>query len=254
LELSALHLQYATAFYNGSIQKNAAAILAGTMPIPPVIHPAVLGNVHPTFIGMNYNLTLEYFWGLTSSPAYGSVVTNVLIQNFANGFGEFEDRCWFKAILQWSNSTGGINNYTIVNQMRFDSKTNKIIEFEIFVIDEVLFTRQGGLDVRVPAQKTAAIAGTCELIQSSCYGPNLQYENQTACVAFMDSIPYNDEGLLLTSTVECRELHAHIASISYDFAIIHCPHAGVTGGGRCIEVTNIEEHTPLFNEAPRLIY
>jgi hypothetical protein len=100
--LDRVHYNSVSQFYNGVISSNAAGILHGTIPIPNILDPGVRGRVHPTFLNLDYNLTVEYFWALTSSGYQGFAVTNVLIQNFAND----GDRCWFKAILEWTNAVG----------------------------------------------------------------------------------------------------------------------------------------------------
>jgi hypothetical protein len=85
--LDRVHYASALSFYNGVIQKNAYAIVHLGAPMPDILHPDVLGKVHPTFArppGLNINRTIEYFWGLTSDSAFGLNVSSVLIQNFMN--------------------------------------------------------------------------------------------------------------------------------------------------------------------------
>jgi hypothetical protein len=252
--LSRVHCQSAVTFYNGTIQKNAYNIVYNGAPLPLVLHPDVLGKVHPTFSaipGLTMNQTIEYFWGLTANIAFGYAVGNVLIQNFMNN----DDRCYFKAILQWYDDQGNVNNYTLLTTFRFDTvEIDKIIEFEVWAINGVLFTRQAGFDTRIPALQEAFIELTCNTIIQACYGANQVYDNYTDCMDFMHSISFDDGGMLCTNTVQCRQFHSSIAIINEHFANDHCNHTSRSGGGKCVDITNAQSFMPVFNTNPRLIF
>lgn len=68
----------------------------------------------------------------------------------------------------------------------------------------------------------------CTTVQSSCTGPNEQYADQAACVAFMTTLPPIDPTFGLSTIASqasygCRSFHLKLALIQPE---IHCNHVG----------------------------
>jgi len=59
------------------------------------------------------------------------------------------------------------------------------------------------------------------------------YETPEDCIAFLSSVDYGSWDDLRTNSVACRQFHAVLAIARPQ---VHCPHAGRTGGGKCINV------------------
>jgi len=80
----------------------------------------------------------------------------------------------------------------------------------------------------------------CSLIQYGCTGANQQHANLSACMTACALYPVVNYYNLTNSataapsanTLDCRYYHA-TAAILYS-PTVHCPHAGVSGGGVCV--------------------
>ena len=74
----------------------------------------------------------------------------------------------------------------------------------------------------------------CDQLEAHCVGPNAQYPNRGACRAGCIELPR--DGLFTDVTgnsVQCRAYHASFPSDA-DPAL-HCPHAGFSGAGVCVD-------------------
>jgi len=73
----------------------------------------------------------------------------------------------------------------------------------------------------------------CNTIEKVCTGTHRQYEGKEqcmlACNQFDNSSPW---GSTSGDSLQCRLYHLRVAS--YDSPTIHCPHAGKSGGGVCV--------------------
>jgi len=88
--------------------------------------------------------------------------------------------------------------------------------------------------------------GVCEAILfaancNSVMDPAGFYTDVNDCVTFMNSISFGSWDNLRTNSVSCRTYHAILAIARPQ---VHCPHAGKTGGGVCVDVP----YTSLYNE------
>ncbi|MFT5432542.1 MAG: hypothetical protein ACI9OJ_003241 [Myxococcota bacterium] len=79
----------------------------------------------------------------------------------------------------------------------------------------------------------------CASVQTACGdagSDTSQYADNAACMAYCQTAAKLDNGTggeTPGNTIACRSYHAGVASGSADDAVIHCPHAGASGGGVC---------------------
>jgi len=75
----------------------------------------------------------------------------------------------------------------------------------------------------------------CDLITQNCVGSNQQYSSKSACQTACAAIPATgNPGDTTGDTVQCRIYHAGVAGNPITNALVHCPHAGPTGAGQCV--------------------
>jgi len=75
----------------------------------------------------------------------------------------------------------------------------------------------------------------CDLITQNCVGSNQQYTSKSTCMTACGAIPSTgNPGDTTGDTVQCRIYHAGVAGNPSTNAPVHCPHAGPTGAGQCV--------------------
>ena len=73
----------------------------------------------------------------------------------------------------------------------------------------------------------------CNTIMSHCKGNDAQFADTAACKSACAKMPDGSVGATTGNSVNCRQYHADVAGLQ-DPAL-HCPHAGPSGGGVCVE-------------------
>jgi len=88
----------------------------------------------------------------------------------------------------------------------------------------------GNVDAGPPAGPTCA--AYCTLVTTNCSAANAQYANMAECMTQCTAaaIPAGTAGMTAGNTLGCRVYHAGVATTA---AALHCPHAGLSGGGVC---------------------
>jgi len=86
------------------------------------------------------------------------------------------------------------------------------------------------------ADHAGEITRLCEIILddafcSSSLDPTGYYANMDDCVSFMNTVDYGTWDDIRENSVACRQFHAILAIARPQ---VHCPHAGKTGGGKCV--------------------
>ncbi len=93
-----------------------------------------------------------------------------------------------------------------------------------------------GGDVCVAPVLPPTCAEYCAAVQAACTDDNAQYASEDACNAYCQDWAQIPAGALSDTggnTIGCRLYHAGVASASEDNAVVHCPHAGASGGDVC---------------------
>lgn len=196
--------------------------------------PDTVGRVSPvgTFAGLA--LVVEYYGGATFTGA-----TRIVAVNF-NAVGAYNNTGWVNVILTFNvmngNQTAAVRIYNLT-QSGFDRYT---AAGKIYSADKVIHNlgaavkSVGTLDFTSVALQTQIC--TVLLTNSKCNAtrdPLGYYENMTVCTAYMASIKAGtlDDTLFDAATVACRYFHMVFTAVD---PVTHCPHAGMTGGGKCI--------------------
>jgi len=91
---------------------------------------------------------------------------------------------------------------------------------------------------RISSNQPEAIVSFCELIVfvancTSTTDPGGFYTDFNDCLSFFFSIPFGSWDNLRTNSAACRSYHAILAIARPQ---VHCPHAGKTGGGKCVDI------------------
>jgi len=99
---------------------------------------------------------------------------------------------------------------------------------------------------RISANQQEAILNVCEVIVfgagcTSTFDPAGFYTGLGDCLGFMNNISFGTWDNLRTNSVACRTYHAILALARPQ---VHCPHAGKTGGLKCVDIP----YTNLYNE------
>jgi len=91
-------------------------------------------------------------------------------------------------------------------------------------------TDGGNVDMGPPSGLTCA--AYCTLVTTNCSAANAQYADMAECMTQCTTaaIPAGTAGMMSGNTLGCRLYHAGVAA---DDASLHCPHAGLSGGGAC---------------------
>lgn len=151
-----------------------------------------------------------------------STTTGFLTGNNSLLFNLYYDQPWNDPASQPAFSVQGYGAYNVT----FISPCSPVIRsIELAYPQPVYeFTGRGAGNYR-------GILHLCQTIQSSCTGPQQQYESVQECISYMNSIPEvspmcEANGKFYQGTsVACRFLHSFLASQN-DF---HCAHVGKAG-------------------------
>jgi hypothetical protein len=205
--------------YENLIFPTPFAILQNTA-LASQFAPSVRGRVTPVGKFNDFNGVLEYFYALAIQP--GSPVISV---NF-KALISTGDKVGVRVDILFNNS-GSLRNLTQTGFYQFNSN-NQVTTFDLAILNL-------GAAVDVPASDQAAvIQGVCSALTvnpGTCNGFH-EYTDFNDCVSFMNSIPYGSWNRANSNTVVCRQLHTLLTPFR---PAVHCPHAGKTGGGACID-------------------
>jgi hypothetical protein len=242
---SATYLETLKTVYQGVIYPNQIAIIQQGI-VPHVFSNSVRGRIHPIGTFSDLEGTVEYFYAL--SPVSSSQrIVNVTITKFSN-VGKVAAT---EAIFTFQNPTTGVYlaNMTQKGFWRFDDD-GLVIEYDLELLNLELRQQALGRNSSDPAYRASFINSICTNQNNVCTGNNTQYANIAACVAFMNTIDFGTTDRYWANSVQCRSIHLSLAAIRPAY---HCPHVGVTGGGKCVNIDYNSLYLPLFPTQPRLI-
>lgn len=227
------------AMFAGSVFPQNLEILEGGL-LPEIFVPEVKGRAQPLGTFSGFSNTLEYFYALTlgdyleeaalgGTPKFVVVGTDFryIACDIDQSLGVFSGSLHFG--IPGVDSVGTVpdsNRLHFTGGARFN-KDGKVCSYELNLNRLGMFAAASNNET-----KDESIQKICLAIQFSCTGDNLQYDDYSDCVNFMNSIDYGsfDNGDL--NSVNCRRLHAILALSRPD---AHCSHTGKEGGGKCIE-------------------
>jgi len=126
-------------------------------------------------------------------------------------------------------------NYTALAFHFFEFDCNNKVTLMTSNSDPLIYS-----EARIPPISdhniTRICAGSPDLggIQAACTGSNQVYSSVAACESFLSSIPLENPNAPFGygNSIGCRDWHLGLARID---PLVHCPHAGPTGGGRCCD-------------------
>ena len=75
----------------------------------------------------------------------------------------------------------------------------------------------------------------CDAVMMNCTDDNAQFESRDECMTFCADLPEGTEGDTAGDSASCRLYHA--GDPASEDPATHCPHAGVDGGGVCVDIT-----------------
>jgi len=223
--------------YTNLIYPTSSEILAGILNVTDLFSPTVVGRVDPVGTFGNFKLLTEYFYALAANPQ--NFIASV---DFIDLFGVGNEvyvrvNVFFQAVNP--NTTQSFN---LTQSGRYIFDENDLIE-TVDVIIHYLGKRSNPVEnaaVYTP-QQNALIEQVCYslliLNGGSCSNPELDpeghYTSLTDCIEFMTgNITYGTWDDAQANSFVCRQLHT---LLTFFDPVTHCPHAGKTGGGKCVD-------------------
>jgi hypothetical protein len=242
---SATYLETLNTVYKGVIYPNQIAIIQQGI-VPHVFSDNVRGRIHPIGTFSDLEGTVEYFYALSPISSSQRIV-NVTITKFSNA-GNIAAT---EAIFTFQNPTTGqyLANMTQKGFWRFDDN-GLVVEYDLELLNLELRQLALGRNSSDPAYRANFINSICANQNNICTGNNTQYASVADCVAFMNTIDFGTTDRYWANSVQCRSIHLSLANVRPAY---HCPHVGVSGGGKCINIDYNSLYVPLFPTLPRLI-
>jgi len=201
----------------------------GEAAVADLFSPNVQGRVSPVGSFSDFTSVQEYFYGLGAA----SKITKVTIEKMAV-LGNYVS-IW--VVLFFDNSAQGTPSYNLTQTgfFTFDN-TNHIVSMDLDILN--LGWALDGDSATNATTRNNIINGVCTTLVVSpgfcppSADPTGYYSNFTDCVNFMQSITYGTWAHANSNTVICRSLHTILTAFRPD---VHCPHAGKTGGMKCVD-------------------
>jgi hypothetical protein len=199
-------------------------ILAGKVSVASIFDPTVRGRVTPVGQFEEAEAVNEYFFALASTPM--SRVTKTTFQSLvASG-----DKVAVEVDIHFRQTGGGEFTLRQTGFYTFNAE-DRVVSFDLAILN-----LGAAVNPRSDAEKDANIQSVCQVLTvgmgqlpATCPG---EYTSLADCVAFMHSIPYGSWDRANSHTAVCRQLHTLLTPYRPD---VHCPHAGKTGGGMCVD-------------------
>jgi len=214
--------------------KNLPVLLDQTTTLESVFAPSIKGRFDPLGTFRGYEELKEYFFALGASPILHALSVD-FVDLFASGDEVFVRVNIFLQRYDITNPTNPVPtttlNATQLGRFLFDS--NDLV----ITTDLMIHNLAGALDPVDAAGKLYNIQTVCALLKlypgncNSTTDPAGYYTDFQDCVTYMSSINFGSWANAASDTFVCRWLHSILTL--YD-PFLHCPHAGKTGGGKCV--------------------
>lgn len=216
-------------------------ILTNQLTLSNLFSNNTVARISPVGQFDDFEGVIEYFYGLAVLPQNS-------VYNVVNRYSVCEGNKVMVRYDLWFNQSGNpVSRVPYVNVThfgRFNFDQNGLINQTDIVfpnlgagvdtIDDgtlIPLELEPGVVVNL-TKPVYSIYGTCSILVQTCVGANLQYDSFEACVGFMLSIDYGTFDRAFSNTYVCRSVHALLTLLRPQ---IHCPHAGPTGGGICVD-------------------
>jgi len=228
LTLSQRRIANIQAVYTNLVFPNPLPLVASNGTAATFFHPNVTGRINPVGIFAGRQDTVEYFYAL-GNPVTGTINDGdqYVIQNDIRILDILGTRASIQVNIHFAYwpATTTDHNVTQTGWFGFFPDEDTIAWYDLTII------RLDQASDQPASTDPAAIETLCTQAQQRCVGANQQFDNQTACVAFMTSIDFGSWGNAWSNTVICRIVHNLLTRVRPEY---HCPHVGPTGGEKCV--------------------
>jgi len=232
LQVLEIRKQKIRELYLGLIPPTPVLVMAGVIDVHDIFDSSVRGRVTPVGSFGDFDGVVEYFYGLAAP-------TPIPVVNFPTLIAE-GNKVGVRVDLLF-NGTTDIHNLTQTGFFTFNSN-NLIISFDLTILNLGAI-----IDPPVAAQPFVIqqVCSTLVVSPATCTPGTYEgsYTDFNDCVSFMSSIPFGSWNRANSNTVTCRQLHTILTAFR---PAVHCPHAGKTGGGKCIDFPYNEFYTNDF--------
>lgn len=215
--------------YKNLVYPTATEILAGTVSVADIFSPNTRGRIDPLGTFDSYSTLVEYFYVLASSPS--SRITSIdVIDLFGSG-----DEVFIRANVLFEFWDGVTPSYNLTQSGRYlFDENNLIISTDLIIHNLGLATNP---PIAAHASEIESVCGLLTVSPATCpesMDPSGYYTNFTDCVNFLtNDVPFGSFDQSFSNSVVCRLIHTLLTVFD---PVVHCPHAGKTGGGKCIDV------------------
>jgi hypothetical protein len=210
--------------YQDLVFPTPTLILSGQRSVAHIFADGVQGRVTPVGHLHDEQAVNEYFFALASTP--NSRVTHVTVRSLVVS----GDKVAIEVDIHFNRTPGGRLTLRQTGFFTFN-RHDRVVSFDLAILN--LGT---AVNPTSEAEREANIQGVCAVLTLGVGGAAptcpAEYAGFADCMAFMHSIPYGTWDRANSNTVVCRQLHTLLTPYRPD---VHCPHAGKTGGGACIE-------------------
>jgi hypothetical protein len=181
--------------FTGMLQENAEAVLNGA-PYPNVFVPEVRFKTLPIIANGDYQLAVEYLFGLTADVFNGAALKDYEIIDFVHAC----DRAYARIVLYYEDLSNTPRSKIVMEGMfRFVSNnaTQKFLIKEFHLTAEMLedfWSELGAVPSDTQYVQPAVIEEICQIHEDNCTGSLKQYDNHTHCVDFLtNSIAFGNK-------------------------------------------------------------
>jgi len=228
-DTGAIRLAVIEKLYNQLIYPTPLLIMAGEISVADIFASNVKGRVSPVGSYNDFTSVQEYFYALAAV----SDITQVTMQKITVT-GNYVT---VSVIIYFNNAGRGTPSYNLTQAGFFTfNEQNLVSSLDLDILN--LGWALDGDSATNPATRLANIQNICTtLVVSPGYCPPSEdpsgyYSSFADCVNYMSNITYGSWSHANSNTVICRSLHTILTAFRPS---VHCPHAGKTGGGVCID-------------------
>jgi SnoaL-like domain len=208
---------------------NSVQVITGQKSVAHIFAAGVRGRVTPVGHFHDEQAVSEYFFGLAATPT--SRVTTATMRSLAVS----GDKVAVEVDIHFEKLAGGGFTLRQTGFFTFDDD-DLVSSFDLSILN-----LGAAVNPTSAAEREASIQGVCAVLTTgvagqpaTCRGENAEYADFNDCVTFMRSVPYGTWDRANSNTFVCRQFHTLLTPFRPD---VHCPHAGKTGGGMCVDVS-----------------
>lgn len=206
---------------------NMPFITTGVIP-PGIFTPDVIGRVSPVIVLKEERENMEYFPGI--SPVQGPLmITDAKLTYYAE-----QGDVVATSVDTIYNFTASGNKLPLTTMGFWRFRGDLIEQYDLVALNLGEWTLASGNDYRESTIQAFLIDATCEAYKSCQrkHDPKGFYTDKQDCINHLSSIPFGTPDKSWSNTAYCRFVHSMMVPID---PALHCPHAGKTGGGACVD-------------------